>query len=456
MITKPKICFIVILTLLLSFSLSIASSSAKNPAQSLAVITERVSVSSGGTQGNEESWWSSISADGRYVAFESRSNNLVDGDTNEVDDIFVHDRATGETTRVSVANDGTQGNGASVRTSISADGYYITFDSSASNLVEGDTNGVDDIFVHDRLTGETTRISVASDGTQGNDWSNLPCISADGRYVAFGSVATELVGRDTNGINDVFVHDRVTGETIRVSVASDGTQGNGASSSPSISPDGNYVAFYSYSNNLVDGDTNGVEDVFVHDRVIGETTRISVASDGTQGNNESRSHSISADGLYVAFGSSASNLVEGDTNGVWDAFVHNRMTGETMRISIASNGTQGNDGSWVTSISEDGRYVVFDSWTSNLVVGDTNGDDDVFVHDRVTGETTRVSVANNGAQGNNGSGEGIISADGRYVTFASYASNLVPGDTNMVDDIFVHDQLTTGLSIRNYLPFATR
>jgi len=228
--------------------------------------TIRVSVASDGTQSNHDSYNPSISADGRFVAFESEATNLVSGDTNNFRDIFVHDRQTGQTTRVSVASDGTQANGHSFDPSISADGRYVAFISLASNLVSGDTNDHQDIFVHDRQTGQTTRVSVASDGTQANDHSFDPSISADGRYVAFISFASNLVGGDTEppilpsttslpnnpasqgrGVSSqVFVHDRQTGATTLVSVAIDGSEGNGHSEEVSISADGRYVAFRSW------------------------------------------------------------------------------------------------------------------------------------------------------------------------------------------------------------------
>jgi Tol biopolymer transport system component len=238
--------------------------------------------------------------------------------------------AAASTTRVSVSSDGGQGeDGHSLRPSISADGRYVAFASGASNLASGDTNGYDDIFVHDRQTGQTTRVSVASDGSQENGSSWSPSISADGRYVAFASEASNLVSGDTDGYDDVFVHDRQMGQTTRVSVASDGTQGNhdsGHWGGSSISAGGRYVAFESWASNLVDSDTNSYDDVFVHDRQTGHTARVSVTSDGTQGNGESRGYpSISADGRYVAFESGASNLVSGDTNDYSDVFVHERV-----------------------------------------------------------------------------------------------------------------------------------
>ncbi|MBW3542596.1 MAG: hypothetical protein KY476_20225, partial [Planctomycetes bacterium] len=407
--------------------------------QSVAVADEigRVSVDSGGTQGNSSSFEPSISADGRYVAFESIASNLVAGDTNSRDDVFVHDRQTGQTSRVSVHSGGTQGNSDSVRPSISADGRYVAFYSHANNLVAGDTNGTADVFVHDRQTGQTSRVSQDSGGTQGNSGSVTPSISADGRYVAFYSFASDLVAGDINGTHDVFVHDRQTGQTSRVSVDSGGTQGNSQSVFPSISADGRYVAFTSSADNLVAGDTNGAADAFVHDRQTGQTSRISVDSGGTQGNSSSGAQSISADGRYVAFISFANNLVAGDTNGTHDIFVHDRQTGQTSRVSVHSGGTQGNSHSFNASISADGRYVAFDSSANNLVAGDTSSRFDVFVHDRQTGQTSRLSQDSDGTQGNSQSFSPSISADGRYVAFLSHANNLVAGDTNSAPDIFV-------------------
>ena len=317
-------------------------------------------------------------------------------------------------------------------------------------------------------TGVTTRVSVKSDGEQGNSTSGSPSISADGRYVAFNSYASNLVSGDTNGECDVFIYDRQTGETIRVSVVSDGGQGNGDSRYPAISADGRYVAFESYASNLAGGDTNGKGDIFVHDRQTGETTRVSVTSNGEQGNSTSYEASISADGRYVVFESSANNLVSGDTNGTTDVFVHDRQTGETTRVSVASDGGQGNGGSYSPSISADGYHAAFYSVASNLVGGDTNDMVDVFVHDRQTGEITRVSVASNGSEGDGSSYRPSISAAGRYVAFESEASNLVSGDTNDMYDVFVHDRggpkpptavtiagPTTGFTQTSYIFIAT-
>ena len=279
--------------------------------------TERVSVDSAGGEGNgpQGSFSADISADGRFVAFESLHINLVPGDTNNTVDVFVHDRQTDTTERVSVATDGTQGNNESRSPAISADGRFVAFESVASNLVPGDTNNQFDVFVHDRQTGIMERVSVATDGTQANSFGSLiAAVSADGRFVCFSSNASNLVPGDTNNTVDVFVHDRQTGTTERVSVDSLGNQGNMISNCGDISADGRFVVSLSGASNFVPGDTNGFQDVFVHDRQTGTIERVSVDSLGNQANDHSFSGAISADGRFVAFYSSATNLVPGDTN----------------------------------------------------------------------------------------------------------------------------------------------
>ncbi len=404
--------------------------------------TTRVSVASDGSQSNNNSYSPSISANGRYIAFLSEANNLVNGDTNGHQDVFVYDWETGDTIRVSVASDGTQGNGESYSPTISADGRYVAFDSLSSNLVTMDTNGNSDIFVHDLQTSITMRTSIASDGTQGNKFSFDPSISADGRYVAFFSYANNLVSGDTNfGINafNAFVHDRQLGITTRISAVSDYATSYFSSGSIAISADGRYVAFESHASNLVSEDTNSTGDIFVYDRQISATTRVSIASDGTQGNGESIFPSLSADGRFVVFSSNASNLVSEDTNGRNDIFVHDRYMETTTCVSIAIDGTKGNEDSYQPSISANGHYVAFESDASNLVSGDTHGWSDVFVNSLQTSQTTRISVDSYGNQGKGDSHNPSLSADGQYVSFASYASNLVTGDTNGYGDVFVHD-----------------
>ena len=411
-------------------------------------VTTRVSVSSSGEQGyGTFSNYPSISGDGRYVAFWSNSSNLVAGDTNSTYDVFVHDRQAHQTERVSLSSSGAQANLDSYSLSISADGRYVAFESNASNLVEGDTFGYRDIFVHDLQTGETARVSVSTVGGEAGKPSFRPSISADGRYVAFDSQASNLVPGHSGLNYDVFIHDRQEGETAIVSVAQGGGLANSNSSGPSISGEGRYVAFESSASNLIAGDTNGLPDIFVYDRQNGQTTRVSLSSAGDQANNWSTDATISSDGRYVAFMSRASNLVSNDTNGCFDVFLHDRQTGQTIRASVSSVGQQatGSDSSR-PSISSDGRYVSFYSAASNLVQGDTNETGDVFIYDRQTGQTTRASVSSSGAEANGYSDSPSLSADGRYIAFYSTATNLVSGDTNGKSDVFVRDSGATGTS----------
>lgn len=387
-----------------------------------------VSVASDGTLGNERSSDVAISATGRFAAFASAATNLVGGDSNGWSDIFVHDMQNGETTRVSLAGDGTQGDGDSWAPAISADGRFVAFASSATNLVDADTNGAPDIFVHDRQTGEIALVSVAGDGTQGNLDSLEPAISADGSVVAFYSWADNLVPADVNGtVRDIFVHDRQTQETTLVSVAGDGTQGNGNSISPAISGDGRLIVFESEATNLLgdpENDENAASDIFVHDRQSGETRRVSVTSDGGESDGPSYSAAISAGGHFVAFESPAGNLVDGDTNGMYDVFVHDRQTGETTRVSVGPQGTVG----FAPAISGDGRFVAYFIFESA-----------VFLHDRQSGTNTPVSTTAAGTLA--GGSFPSISADGQFVAFESDAGNLVEGDTNGEQDIFVYNRL---------------
>lgn len=403
-------------------------------------VTQRVSINSNGDQGEQDSMRPSISGDGRYIAFWSEASNLVEGDTNDTRDIFVHDRETGQTKRVSVASDGSQANAGSgsYLTSISSDGNYVAFSSLASNLVPEDTNAKEDVFIHNLQTGQTEIVSISSDATQGNYQSYWPSLSADGQYVAFTSSATNLVSGDTNERDDIFIHDRLTSQTERVSVASDGTPGNSTSWMPSISGDGRYVAFASFSTNLVPDDA-WEQDIFVHDMQTGQTERVSIASDGTQADNYSAHPSISANGQFVAFQSEASNLVNGDDNEYMDIFIHDRDTGITTIVSVASDGKQGDGTSITPSISADGQFVTFSSMASNLIIGDTNKSH-IFLHDRQTTHTELISISNEQIQGDHGSGAPTISSDGRYVAFDSSSSNLVCGDTNGQADIFVRDR----------------
>ena len=403
--------------------------------------TARLSLSTNGTEGNAPSIDAALSADGRFVAFTSSASNLVAGDTNLVEDIFVREIATGLTERVSLSSAGLQSNGFSNLPALSTDGRFIAFRSDATNLVAGDTNGTNDIFVRDRQLGTTERVSLSSSGAQSNGGSAGPSISADGRYVSFGSVATNLVAGDTNATTDVFVRDRLAGLTWRASVDSSGGQGNGSSAVSSISATGRFVAFHSGASNLVPGDANGVFDCFVHDNLSGATEIVSVDSNGLQGNFESTLPRISADGRWVVFTSEAKFLVPGDQNGVRDVFVHDRASGQTLRASVDSLGTEALDASDRPAISPGGRFVAFESRAANLVGNDGNGLADIFVHDLVTGSTLRASVDTFGTEANAlSAGIPCFSADGARLVFQSQASNLVASDTNGSDDVFLREQ----------------
>ncbi len=418
---------------------------------SWAQVTERESVNSGGVQAESGAELPNVqgrvvSADGRYVVFMSSSSNLVPGDTNGTWDIFLRDRLRGSTERLSIATSGSQGNGFSglYGITMTPDGRFVAFESRANTLVPGDTNGVSDIFLRDRWNGTTVRVSVGAGGVQGNNESWFPSISSDGRYIAFMSRASNLVLGDTNAADDVFVHDRVTGATDRVSVSGGGAQGDLRSDMPSISANGRLVAFRSVATNLVPGDTNASDDVFVHDRATGATERISVATGGGQGDHGSAAPTISSDGRFVAYTSYASNLVPGDTNGTFDVFLYDRRSGTTERVSVATGGVQGNNQSTFASISADGRFVAFESVASNFVPGGAHGLN-VYVRDRLNGTTDIVSLTTGGAQTHYGLNElPSISEDGRYVVFRSYDRDLVPGDSNGLGDVFLRDREAAG------------
>lgn len=390
--------------------------------------TVRVSVSSSQNQGDRPSWTAGISANGRYVAFTSQATNLVPGDTNDRQDAFVYDRRTGHTQRVSVSSSGAQAKpgqdpfGGSAAMDMSADGRYVLFRSDASNLAPGDAKRKSDGFIHDRVTGKTRRIRPAGVGITAG------ALSANGRYAVL----------DAGG--NVFRYDLRRGRLLRLTASANSWGG-------SVSADGRYVAFTSNATNLVRGDTNKLPDIFVRNMRTGRTARVSVTSTGKQGvgkrySNGSNAPTISSDGRYVAFHSDMTNLVRGDTNGVFDIFVHDRVTGKTQRVSVSSTGRQSNAESFGgESFSADGRYVAFDSLATNLVANDRNDITDVFIRDLRTNRTRLVSLGLHG-QGDDASWVGLGNAftrDGRHLLFASWAANLVPGDTNGVADVFVRD-----------------
>jgi Tol biopolymer transport system component len=413
--------------------------------------TIRASVPSGGGQGNGGSAGGlsapAIGANGRFVAFASQASNLVATDSNGKTDVFVRDVQAGATARVSVSSAGEQGNGDSGLIvgergglAISADGRFVAFASQATNLVAGDTNGDADVFVYDRQTATTVRVSLTNTAAQANDPSVSPVISGDGRFVAFTSAASNLVAGDNNFADDVFVRDTVGGTTTRVNVSTAGTQTaeHFSSGNAAISADGRFVAFQSLAANLISGDNNGVEDVFVHDRQTLVTERVSLTNAGNQITRSSTDPAISADGRFVAFVSNPVTFA-GDPF-VRSVFVRDRMMSTTTRASVSSNGLSGNQDKAHPAISADGRFVAFATTDSFMVPGDDNGFGDIFIRDLENTETSRISLDSAGGQVNGHSTVPAISSDGRFIAFKSLATNLVPGDTNGVQDVFRHDR----------------
>lgn len=462
--------------------------------------TTRVSLPSPGGSDNDpytlNGWDLAMTPDGRYVAFTSYEQNLDPrhrGDPNCFSErgvacgqVYVRDRVAGTTELVSLSTSGEPGNETSNQPSISADGRYVAFESYASNLVPGDTNDVGDIFVHDRLTGVTTRESVAPNGQQFvspephygsflGDGSFFPHLSADGRYLAFNSDATNAVSRpDCNGcVSLAFLRDRKTGSLRLVGADRNGrypSESLRTETADGISADGRYVAFDSVSdawgNSSCANNSNGcIGQLYRWDRITGRVVWVSRAAHGQRSDAtlDQVSVALSRHGDVISFQSAASNLVAGDTNGFEDAFVWRASTRSIVRVSVSSNGTQqlnpdsSGYGDTVeffaqqqsyTSLSADGRYVAFDSRAANLVPDDTNGVNDVFVHDLVTGSTIRVSVSSTGVQGDAASSWPVMSANGMVVAFLSAASSLGAmhtGAAHTNGDVFVHVRPAGGI-----------
>lgn len=381
------------------------------------VPRKRVSVSSSGAEANDFNGQPAVSGNGRFVAFQSKAFNLVPADTNQKEDVFVHDLLTGVTERVSLTPAESQFHDLSGRPSLSDDGDLVAF--------QGRDTDTDAIFLRERALGLTQSISQAA-GLDGQCIE--PVISGDGRWVAFVRITGES--------QQVLVVDRTNLAVELVSKSSSGVPGDEPSRAPSISRDGRYVAFSSSADNLVSSDSNEKDDVFVHDRQTRTTRRVSLSSGGAQGDDDSGEAAIAADGWFVAFSSKAKNLVPSDDNGKVDVFVRDLAAGTTQRVSVNPQGGEVDEESWKPRLSAEGRYVVFSSLSDALVAGDTNGKEDVFRRDLGTGITIRVSLAQGGGNPDEFSTDAALSADSGVVAFTSKAGNLVASDENDKEDVF--------------------
>ncbi len=398
--------------------------------------TTIVSVRSNGDPAQGGSVDPSMDAEGRYVAFTSNASNLVAGDQNGVQDVFVHDRQNGSVTLISQNSVGDEGNDGSFAPHVNADGTHVAFATDANNFGLADTNNARDVFLK-TMGGNPQRISENWNGGSANGDSFMPFVSADARYVCYATDASNVSVWDVNGYTDVYVRDTLAATTECLSVDAGGTiNSNGDSTLPSISRDGRYAVFCSEASNLISGDGNGVADVFLRDRQQGTTFRVSYGQFGVEANGPSANPMISEDGRFVVFVSEADNLVPNDNNGTWDVFVYERGVGIRL-VSKSTTGTQASDTcNGTPQISKDGRFVTFESRADNLVPQDTNGQWDIFVHDLVRGITHRANLGPLVAQANGTSSKPSISDDGRVVIWASFASNLVDLDVNGSTDIF--------------------
>jgi Tol biopolymer transport system component len=360
--------------------------------------------------------------EGRFVAFVSSAVGLAPGAVSGRRQIYWRDNLTGETRLVSATAAGVEGNGDSWAPAISADGLAVAFESTASNLVAGDTNGVSDIFGWSAQdpAGGVERLSVGPNGVQADAASYEPTVSGDGRVVAFSSGASNLTP-GVSGINTINVYRRdvIAGTNTLISANGAGTGVGG--SKPALSEDGQRLAFYSFASNITAGDGNGLWDIFVYDHSNGTRTRVSLTNGGGERNQGTESASrvvapaISGDGRYVAYSTTASNMVAGDTNGMQDVFVVDTQTGAVVRASVSSAGVQGNADSPVgqgerVALSYDGTWVAFS--TNATTLGSLAGN--VLMHNRVTGETRVVSN-----QGNGSVGPAAMSRSAAYVVFGA-------------------------------------
>ncbi|NDJ63212.1 MAG: hypothetical protein GYB67_18980, partial [Chloroflexi bacterium] len=414
----------------------------------------RTSVSDQGIEGNAASLGGAdLDSAGDFIVFASDADNLVAGDTNDVTDVFLFDRLNCTIELISAAAGGGPADGPSFNPTISGNGQIIAYTSSATNLVSDDTNGVDDIFIFSRQAVATFRVSVNDNLDEADGPSDHAALSNNGRFVVFQSDATNLIvdgtgtPLDTNNATDIYLRNRNTGETTRQSVLPTGVQVDGASRLPDISANGEQIVFESDSPNLASGDNNNTTDVFLREPLLDRTVVLSVRIVGFQpvlGNGPSTAPTISSDGVFVVFQTTATNLRPGvDTNGdISDILLRDlsQPTADMELISVTSDVVpeQGNFGSFSPQVSVNGDLVIFASQASNFAVDDNNGVLDVFVRDRPNSATFLVSRSSTAALARGGASfSPAISDSGEYVVFTSGANNLVMGDANGVNDVFV-------------------
>lgn len=419
------------------------------PSDDVVGATQWISTDALGNEVNRGSGWDGAawSPDGTRIAFSSNASNLVPGDTNDRTDIFVKTLATGAIQRISTDAAGVQtsgGFGGSSEPAWSPDGTGIAFSSDASNLVASDTNNSDDVFVKTLASGAVQRVSTDGAGQQVSGDARSPVWSPDGTRIAFVSESSGLVASDTNNGSDLFVKTLANASVQRISTDSAGLQASGSSFNPAWSPDGTRIAFLSGAANLVSGDTNGVTDVFTKNLTTSAVQRVSTASNGDQASSESYDRPAwSPDGSKIAFSSYANNLVPGDTNTGMDVFVKDLSGGGVQRVSTTSSGGQANNGgsrdpgSYHARWSPDGTHVAFNSDADNLVPADTNNTSDVFLKNLATGAVKRASTTESGGQSDGFSFLPEWSPDGTRLLFTSEAVNLVSGKTvPFQEDVF--------------------
>ena len=413
--------------------------------------TWRASIAPGGVQGTHDSFTGSdVSDDGTIVVFASWAKNWVAGDKPGTFDVFVRDTVNDTLDCISLSTGGLPGTGDSLDPHISGDGRFVLFISDSPSLVAGDNNGWYDVFLFDRQTSTTTRVDVDNNGNEANFGAAEPRFSADGRYALFSTGSTNLDPGDTNNFNDVYLRDLQLGTTERISIATSGVEGHKDSFSGGVSDDGNLVVFASYANNLDPADANGGGDIFLRDRAAGTTTLISLDSNGNSANGDCFYSTISGDGRIVAFGSYASNLVANDTNHNDDVFVRDLATGETTCASVDSNGALGLGVCSPATLTQDGRYVVFASIADLTPNPSIFVQPTVFLRDRTLGITLTPAEDSAGTPSKGESSDPSASSDGRFISFWCSKNDLVSGDTNGRDDVFVHEFCVTPAAWANF------